>query len=527
MERQKNRSFEPLTVTALLVLTAVLYVAGMENNHRWWGDFSLYLGHAKNIAELQPYSDTGYIPNPYRLWLSPLSYPPVYPYLLAPVYKIFGLNLLAAKLLNLGLFLATIWFFYRYIANRLTQPSARLGTAILLAMSPWFWSMKDLILSDIPFVFFTVVAIALANRFAQLEKGDKYYWPLSITLGICCYLAYGTRSLGLALPVTILLYDLLFLRKIRQGTLVALAVFLGLFSLQQSYLDVNSSYTGIMVNHAERTVSETEATNPVLRMAKSMLKSTVLHLKKYPAVLQEYWDNGSSLELRLAMGLISGFFALTGFITLLSKKLLPSEIFSVVYFGILLVVPFYQGYRYLLPVIPFFIMYMFHGVERFATFFPKRATFIVPLAVLLSGAASHAGYYSQMDPKTVSHGVLDTDAVKLYDYIKSNTPVDSVIIFKRPRILALFTKRHSATYVDYLDNCQSLENFQQLGATHLLIKTGIQQKEKPNQLNLIEQPTGILELVYENPSFKLYKFSSLLMPECDQKTSLSHPQPTS
>lgn len=514
MEHHKTRPLETLSVAVILGLTAIFYMAGMDGNHRWWGDFSLYMGHAKNIAELHPYGDTGYVPNPYRPWLSPAFYPPVYPFLLAPLVKVFGLNLFAAKLLNLGLFLSTIWLFYSYLSTRLKQPTARIGTVVLIALSPWFWNMKNLILSDVPFVFVTTVAIVLANQFVKHKKGDKNYWLLAIALGLTCYLAYGTRSLGLALPATILLYDLLFFRKIRLGTLAALVIFLGLFGLQKSYLDVNSTYVNVMVNHAERTVTDTEVANPAVKFAKSLFNSTSLHLKKYPMVLQEYWDNGSSVLLRVAFGLLSGLLALSGYIMLLRKKPLPSEIFVFTYCGMLLIVPFFQGNRYLLPVIPFFILYMFHGVEWLGNIFAKRFKFISTVTILLFGIASHAGYYIQSGPSPVNHGVLDPEAIELYDFIKSNTPNDSLIIFKRPRILALFTQRRSAAYSGDLTICQSWENFQQLGATYLLISTGGQQTEYPNLLNLIDEQTNKLALVFENPSFKFYRFNGNLLSGC-------------
>ncbi len=517
MGQQENRPFESLSAIVLLGLTAVLYVVGMDGNHLWWGDFSLYMGHAINIAESQPYSDTGYVPNPHRPWLSPLFYPPVYPFLLAPVYKIFGLNLLAAKLLNLSLFLSTIWLLYKHLATRLTQPITRLGTIILIALSPWFWSMKNLILSDIPFVFFTVAAILLANKLAKLENSNKQYWLLSIALGITCYLAYGTRSLGLALPATILLYDVLNFRKIRLGTLAALVIFLGFFSLQKYHLDVNSTYVNVMVNHAEQTVSDAETVTPVIRVVKSLLNSTLLHLKKYPMVLQEYWDNGTSVMLRLAMGLITGLLALSGYIKLVRQKPLPSEIFVAVYCSMLLVVPFFQGYRYILPVVPFFILYLFHGIESLASLTSKRLAFMFPAAILLLGVASHAGYINQLEKKPAQRGVLDSEAVELYDYLKSNTSKDSVIIFKRPRILALFTQRHSTTYSGDISICQSWENFLQLGATHLLVNTRDPKKDLKNIQGLITGADNKLIPVFENLSFILYRLNGDLMSGCRQQ----------
>lgn len=53
----------------------------------WGDDFAMYILHAKNIASGKAYTDTGYIPNPGYAVLGPAAYPPLFPLVLSPVYR--------------------------------------------------------------------------------------------------------------------------------------------------------------------------------------------------------------------------------------------------------------------------------------------------------------------------------------------------------------------------------------------------------------------------------------------------------
>ena len=62
-----------------------------------WGDGAHYLHHAEHLATGQSYSDTGYVVNRYAARISPESYPPGYPTLLAVGYKLFDGDVLRIK----------------------------------------------------------------------------------------------------------------------------------------------------------------------------------------------------------------------------------------------------------------------------------------------------------------------------------------------------------------------------------------------------------------------------------------------
>src|SRR5690242_8911143 len=77
----------------IILIVAAVYLTHLAPGHNFRDDdFGAYVMHAGNLAEGRPYTAIHYIANPKTLWLAPPEgYPPVYPLLLAPVYRVLGL----------------------------------------------------------------------------------------------------------------------------------------------------------------------------------------------------------------------------------------------------------------------------------------------------------------------------------------------------------------------------------------------------------------------------------------------------
>ena len=516
-----NNPAKPGTkITAALVLilaaTAVTYLSSINDNHRWWGDFALYMLHAKNIATGQPYSETGFIYNPAGPFgYSPPVYPPVYPALLAPLYSWFELDLYAPKVLNLSIFILCLALFFRYFTDRLTYSTTRIIVITMIAFSPWFWLMRNLILSDIPFLLFTLSALIIMDRLSGTTQQRPAYWLFSVLLGLAVYLSYGTRVLGLLLIPAIVVYDLVRNKSVRPGPLLAIGVFLVLHQLQEHLLalDMEKSYTNVIVGV---TAQETDA-QPVtvisnlLALARRIFLNFIGNTKLYAEVLLNHWDNGVSLALRIGMAVITGLFALAGFIHACRTRLSSLDIFVVFYIGALLSVAFTQGSRYLLPVLPAFLLYCGKGAELLDEHIPGNTMrgLRIPGLLLALVLVSYAGNATLVQDQTVPFGVNDKESTELFKYIRDNTPAGSHIKFFRPRILALFTDRDSSIYNLYNRTpAELLDEFQHAGVTHLLLYKGDEEwSYKTENAPFVTAYSNKLSVVFENEYFRLYKIS--------------------
>src|SRR5438270_8173447 len=181
-------------IVSSLLLVGALHLATLSDGHKWGegvgDDFSLYVAHARNLAEGRPYADTGYVYNPQFPALSPRSYPPVFPLLLTPVYLTFGLNLFAMKALVVLLFVVFLWVLSLTLRERLPLPCA-LACLLLVGLNPLLWQFTDRLLSEVPFLLFAYLALFLAQRaYAAQGRGGRA-WAWAVAAGLTAYLAFG------------------------------------------------------------------------------------------------------------------------------------------------------------------------------------------------------------------------------------------------------------------------------------------------------------------------------------------------
>ena len=155
----------------LAILTLILCAVQVNSGHHWGDDFAGYI--AQGIA-LSKGTSAQYIAENTFMWektdwvFGPKAYPWGFPLLLAPIYKIFGFNLVAFKSVGIICYALFVGIFYIFCANRLPKIYAVFGT-LFFALNPFmiYFSANE-IMSDIPFLLFGFVAlIILARLFAD------------------------------------------------------------------------------------------------------------------------------------------------------------------------------------------------------------------------------------------------------------------------------------------------------------------------------------------------------------------------
>jgi hypothetical protein len=134
---------EKIYILALLVAVGVFHAATVRQGHIWSDDFAMYVHHAQNIVEGRPYADTGYIYNPSFPVYGPRFYPPIYPALLAPIYRSFGLNLIPMKLEQVLFLVLALIAVCAYFKCDLGEGYI-LALVALLGFNPEFWLPKTM-----------------------------------------------------------------------------------------------------------------------------------------------------------------------------------------------------------------------------------------------------------------------------------------------------------------------------------------------------------------------------------------------
>jgi len=549
-----SHSFKEYFPVFLVVLVTFLYYFfTIRDGHSWDGDFSLYISHAKNIATGIAYTSTGYIYNPQYPGLGPQTYPPVFPLMLAPIYKLYGIDLHAMKILGIISFSVFLLFFYFYCTKTLGSRFLQLFVVLMVAISPWFWEQKNLVLSDIPFMLFVYITFYLFYS-VDNQKNNKKIILLAIAIGFSCYLAYGTRSIGALLIVSFIAHDLIKARIITRPVIIATAVFSILFFNQNfvsnthtdlSYirgLDLKMSLDNTDNNKFSKSISDKTSNNTstsssefsaINYIGRKIAKNVSLHFVQYATIMRGYWKNGFSRILQGIMGSIVLLFLLVGYFFLLRKKFKTGEIFIVELFAIiyiiaLLIVPQYHGKRYLLPIIPLYLLYFVYGLDislNKKSISIRNYTYALIITLV---TVSYIGYLSIHNFTKFENGVEKKESVELFNFVRKHTPHDSVFIFRKPRVLALYTDRRSSAYYIPRNNKDELWAYiNKINATYI-IETTIAKDDQPKEdaskltnpvepvnledskeyLDFIDRNRNMLETVFENADFRVYRIKT-------------------
>ena len=465
----------------LLLLVGLYWSLTFREGHGWGGDFSLYIHHAINLLNGFPYGDTGYILNPAVPIVSPQNYPPVFPLLLAPVIFLFGLNLTALKMVVVVCFVLFLAVFTALIKREL--PLLYLcAVIIVLGFNPYLWDFKDDIRSDIPFLLFVYVALYLIYHVPPHKRQERGAVAPAILTGLFFYLAYGTRTAGIVLPACLVGLDLLQQRKITRFTLVAeLVIALGIIG--QKLLFPSTDYA------AQYTF------DPAANLG---------HIIPYVKSTSVLWDNGYNDGVLLVISLVALASAATAVWLRLRSRPTILELFAFAYALVLVLWPVSQGIRFLIPIVPLFVFYTFYGIWQWGKWLPgnwsARLFWGVTAVILLSYGAK----YTTLSFGALPSGVNQPESTALFEFVKEQTAETAVIIFRKPRVLALYTGRASAIYNPEDSEAEQWAFWREIGATYAIVS----QWDEPHWQEFINRHPADFQLVYTNADFRVYRIKA-------------------
>ena len=476
-----------LVLFGAILLLGGIHLATLRSGQEWGDDFSLYVAHARNIAEGRPYVDTGYIYNPADPVRSPRTYPPIFPLLLVPIYLLFGMNLTAMKVFVVLFFMMLLGVLAVLFQKRLPLPYV-LGCLTLFALNPYVWQHKDRLLSEVPFMLFAYLALLLAEKAQQEEKSTTRTVVWGLLAGVVAYLAFGTRTVGVVLIPSVLAADWLRRRRWGIASLSIVASFTIGVIAQKILLVLEGSYLDQLVF------------DPWLfaRIGQSLVRA-----------LGHFLENGYSDAARIALfaGLLLP--ASWAYLARLRSRWTAHEWFAT-FNGMVLVLWPAAEYerRFLLPLLPLFFLYVSEGLCRIDTTPLRRLEKPAAVGLLLAVLISYAGWYSRMELGPIREGVSAADAVALFDWTRKQTDASEVFLFQKPRAFALFTRRRSLAPHETADPECLARLLTEHGVTHVVTCQSTASEMFENSRRIIEpfleRNAERFETVYANPGFCVY-----------------------
>ncbi|MBX7168695.1 MAG: hypothetical protein K1X74_20330 [Pirellulales bacterium] len=447
----------------LILLAAIAAIRALElrPGHEWGCDFAMYIMHAENLVEGVPYAETGYIYNPSYGSLGPKTYPPGTAMFLAPLYAAFGLNLWAFKLEMMACLLGSLALIYLNF-RRIVGPWPAAAIVATFGLNHYMYDWVNSVGSDLPFILLVYawfLAVAWAYR---VPRGAPPHVGLLALSGLLAAAAYSTRSLGLVLVPMLLVYD--FGRngwKPGWRSLVALAIFCCLALLQTLFLHSDNAY-----------ISFFQFKPDVI----------VYHLFEYTKRFIVFWNNGYVPALTILVFLIMLPAALVGFLARLVRGPTVYELVPMCYMLLVIVFPFYQGARYIVPLLPLYLLYIVVGWQILLESLPETFRRRVVAVLVLFVAGSYAARLTTLDLGPMREGIGKPETVALFDEVRGHTPADAVVVFLKPRAMALFTGRKSTVW-NFAEHDQQLWDYwKSIHATHVVVA------ERDEPFLLLEDP---------------------------------------
>lgn len=461
-----------LAGVVFIALLGVVWLATLREGQAWGDDFAMYIMQARNIASGNWFGPTGYIYNPHVAKIGPAAYPPVFPLLLAPLYAIWGLNLTPMKVEVILFFLAALYLIFEYTIRQVPIAYSAAIVAVT-GLSPYFWEMKENVVSDLPFLFFTMLALC---AIAACERRGWQSTFGACAAAVCAYLCFATRTAGVALLAS------LFVSAAHRGRWRPKAILAGALAV------------ALIGTHSL-----------VFRGAGSYLDQLHSPWHVLPHHLMAYFWN--LRHIFFGAGGIFGWLFLLVLIVLggaglairLRERIAPAEAFSLSYGLLVLLWASDEDTRFLIPILPMWFLYIAVALRRL----PARAGACAGVALCSAAAGGYAVRYSAVDVGSIRGGLGDPAFVRVCDYIGGHTPQGSVFLFAKPRLLALVTGRPTAAYHQPKSDAELWNYFHDISARYVLVNREFPEDRDYLEPLLLRNPVAAHSLYSQGP-FQLY-----------------------
>ena len=460
-----------------LILNLLLCLALFEPKLHTGGDNASYVFLAESILR------TG---DGYSQYISPgppqptTLYPFGYPLLLAPVVALLGPNVLALKALSI-LFSLGVVLLFSLLAWRLTGPLPWAGLTVAVAVNPVIVEFSHWILSEIAFQFFSILTLYLIVR-AEEDRHrpyGPYFWAGVLALVFTVHI----RTIGISFAIAGFAYLALRRSWTRLAVFtLAVSLLLAPWMIRNKIVSKSQKSYGQWLllknpySPEEGSIKFYELSGRVLRNLKIYSLGEMSR-----AVLGPVGISTSGRATAAVAGIFSLLVAL-GLVGNLLGGFRLLEVYVIVYIGVVLIWPeVWSDIRFIMAIVPFFMLYLSDGV-RFAAGWLRARPFqaVVAQTVALSLVAS-IGLVAQIARVPANLDMigrfLDGDRYAGYpvnwrhlfqaaDWVKENTPESSVVTVRKPRLFDLHTGRKVIGY-PFTTNRDSV--FAQISSTDYVV----------------------------------------------------------
>ena len=420
-----------ITLLSIMILVSLIIGAcTLTRGHPWGDDFAWYIEQAKSILNgttdefMKQSAFTNYQSTTH---LGPLAYPWGYPLILVPMYAVKGISPLALKLPNLIFYAAFLICLYYLMINRLT-PTESLLLVALFAFNPLLLQFLDQILSDIPFLFFSTLSLYLMSREGQ--RGIFH----DVFIGASVFFMAFLRVTGVLLLGCFLLIEFFKLLDYREDRTRVIEIIRRGFIICFVFVLLWIANLLLFPSGGESYFSQYAG------LVETARKFAVAYFNIFSTFF------GEATAWRYLY-----YFLLIFFLVGAWKRRKQEPIF-LLFFALWMIVhvtyPYWQGPRYIFPLLPILVYFIFQGMKAAIKQLPEQyqqmgLRILYGFWILIAGIflfISSTNAYVNLQNNREINGPFDPYSLEVYNYIKEKTPSDSVVVFFKPRVMVMMTE---------------------------------------------------------------------------------------
>ena len=391
--------------------------------------------------------------------------PPVIAIMLAPIYKTFGMDITKMKWVILLSYFFSIPLFYLIVRNYMEESWAIILSIVSFA-SPLLLHMSSMIMTELPFVFWSLLCIYVVILMAKEKAFTKKFYIFGILSAFLSLIVFLTRSIGFGmLPALVFFVFVLvnwkqllkkdyslfksfeFKRFIAISTIV---IAFGVIYLAYEKLFIGASKAGM----ASEKISFSENVGRNLGYTWKVWAQMI-----FPKNVAFWFIEPSKFTLK-SIDVLWGTVTLASLVSILVavyKKVYPAIAILFCYLIILIASNSTAEMvlaRYILIFVPIAVFALIYSTIFFLKKFKQTVKIAMPIAlgisalVLLSSFKGNALLIQKENlPKEVNIGFLNY--IEMGEWCKQNLPQDAYISSRKPRLFYLFSDKKNLGITNY------------------------------------------------------------------------------
>ena len=441
---------------ALAVLLIILLTAGLlaffslQSGHDWGGDFALYLRQANSLldgsSELLLAQNTYAMENssvgpPSNPQIGPHLYPWGFPLLLLPLVASTGYSLIAVKGYLILFFLLALLVNYYLFVPRLGRAYSLMLTA-LLAFNPFLLTFSDIIVSDIPFLFFSLLSLLFVEKTLGYRP---YFVNKTVTYlltGFLLFFSFLIRTNGIVLLGVLGVGHLIkWGRPLLQQQLLPL--------LRKEWKEL-LPYGAFAFFLLLAKVTLPSGSGSHLLFLKAITPGKLAWNLMYYIELPADFFRGVLFPM-LLYGITVPFLVLGIWRRI---RMLPDGLYLVFCAASMIIFvlwPPVQGLRFIFPLLPFYLYFVFKGLQEVQTAFWKAGSespvrWVPVFSLVLGGLflfGSLKAVTENFPERRMAEGPYTEASQEMLSVLKKETTREDVIVFFKPRVLSFLLDRQS------------------------------------------------------------------------------------